>query len=455
MKWNREKTLDLLNNLIKMSPADETEVVFQASDYGLTRYAGNVIHQNMSEQDAIVSVRVAEGQKLGSAATNRLDEEGVSNTLKQALEMARMNEINPDFNGFAEKQKLEKVGGETFKPATANTGPQERGDRAVNLLQYVRQAGFEAAGNISNGSYVSAVATSCGQTVYQQETRAQGSVVVNRPGKAGFGTGYAEWHGRDISELGETKIASEAVAISAINKNAVSVDPGEYTVVLTPKAVGLLLYYLSWMSFHSRAVQSGQSFLTNRLGQQVLDEKLSIWDDGLDERNMAIPFDWEGMPKKRVDIITKGCAQGVVYDRFTAAKDQVFSTGHGLSPLRDRYYSSPLPTNLIMATDDKTIQEMIASTKKGIYINSFWYVREVHFGKAVVTGMSRDGTFMIEDGKISKALHNLRFTQSIMEAFRNVDMVGDTHQLTEQFNGFALIPALKLRNFNIVGASPF
>jgi PmbA protein len=250
-------------------------------------------------------------------------------------------------------------------------------------------------------------------------------------------------------------VAEQALSISARNKNQQAIEPGEYSVVLAPNAVGLLLYYLSWMGLHARSVQSRQSFLTDRWGEDVLDEKISIWDDGLDGNLYAIPFDWEGIPKQVVDIINHGRAAGVVYDSATAHRDGRTSSGHALSTLRDRYYSSPLACHLVMAAGENSLEEMVASTERGVLINHLWYVREVHYGRTIVTGMTRDGTFWIEDGKIKHALRNLRFTQSIAEALQQVDMVGNSRQLSEQFIGQTYTPALKLRRFGIVGASTF
>lgn len=455
MEWSKEKTLDLLDRVISASTADETEAVFQARSYGLTRFAGNAIHQNMNEEDAVLAVRVALGQRLGAYATNRLDADGIRMALEKAAQIAELSLPNPDFKGFARRAALPAVRGETYLEGTAQKGAGERADLAERLIQTVDAAGFEAAGAISNGEYASAVATRHGQTAYQLETRSHGLAVVNRPGQAGFGTGYAEWYGRDQSHFDPEGLAKQAAAISAANQNPQALEPGKYTVVLSPSAVGLLLYYLSWMGFHARAVQSRQSFLTGRWGEAVLSEKLSIWDDALDGRGYAVPFDWEGNPKQRVDIIRQGQACGVVYDSFTAAREGRHSTGHALTPLRDRYYSSPLPENLFMAPGDASLEEMIAGTGRGILINRFWYVREVHYGRAIVTGMTRDGTFLIEDGQVTRALCNLRFTQSIVEAFRQVEQVGRDLQFCEQFIGSSLTPALKIDHFNIVGSSTF
>ena len=450
-----DAVMRIIRDVVKKSPADQLEVTVSLKDYGLTRFAGNEIHQNMAEEDSSLTVRVYHNSRIGSCSTNILDKGSILKAVDTAMEIASLNNEDTAFPGFAEREKVEDLQESPYVETTARTGVEERGDITDSLLSAVEKRGFEAAGAVASESSFMAVCTSRGQEVAQKETSASLNMVVNRPGQAGFGTGSVRWLGRDIGQLNAAGIADKAVDISERNHDPVSVEPGEYEVILTPEAVGLLLYYLSWMGFHSRAFHSGQSFMAGRIGEPVLDPKLTIIDDAFDCRGFAIPFDWEGRPKQRVNIIENGAARDVVYDSVTGAAAGRRSTGHALSLLRDRYYSSPLPTNLFIDTGDTDIGEMIRSTEKAIFINRFWYVREVHWGRAAVTGMTRDGTFLVEHGKITKALHNLRFTQSIVEAFSNVISIGKDAVLTEQFNGVAMVPALRLGRFNIVGSSKF
>jgi PmbA protein len=392
---------------------------------------------------------------LGSCATNQLDPESIRSVVNRAAEIARLSHPTSNFQGFCKPKLSGKVDGEVYFPTTAETGATGRANLANQVIKTASKYGFESAGAVSNGVYVSAVATSRGQNVYQAETRSHGLTVVNRPGEAGFGTGYAEWYGRDFSKFDPSILGRQASDISVLNHHPETIEPGTYSVILSPMAVGLLLYYLSWMGFHARSVQSGQSFLTGKKGKHVLSEAISIWDDGLDGSGYGVPFDWEGVPKQRVDIIRDGLAKNVVYDVFTAAHDSSYSTGHCLSPLRDHYYSSPLPSNLFMAAGKASKEEMIASTERGILIEHLWYVREVHYGKTIVTGMTRDGTFLIENGQITRPLCNLRFAQSIADAFSNVEMLGRDLHLAEQFIGVTVTPALKVARFNIIGSSTF
>ncbi len=455
MYWTEDRTQDLLHKALKYSEADQTEAAFAAKDFALTRFAANAIHQNMSEQDAVLTVRVARGKKLGSYATNQLDDDGIKTAVREAAKLADMNEPTDIFNGFTPKMDLGTIREPVYIAKTEQAGAAERADLAYRLIHKTDESGFEAAGSISNSTLASGVATSNGQTTYQLETRCYGLTVINRPGQAGFGTGYAEHFGRDIDKLDPEGLAETGCRISRMNHDAKPIEPGKYTCVMSPASVALLLYYLGWMGLQGRAVLSKQSFLAGHWGEQVLNPMVTIYDDALDGRNYGMPFDWEGYPRERVNIVTNGIANDVVWDSFTAAKGGRKSTGHALTPMRDRYYSSPMAEHLILEKGDKTVDEMIANTEYGLYINHMWYVREVNFADCTVTGMTRDGTFLIENGKITRAVNNLRFGQSLVKAFNNVSMIGNKQELSEVSMGAMLCPAVTFNDFSIDAASSF
>jgi predicted Zn-dependent protease len=235
---------DVIRQVAEQSPAEQLEITLFSKNYGLTRFAGNQIHQNMAEEDTYVSVRVFHKARLGSCSTNRCDKASIRKSVEKAMGIAALNDPVNDFPGFAPPAETAELKECTYSSATAETDTNARGDIVDSILSDVQQNGFEAAGAVENGVYEKAVSTSCGQHVYQQETSAKLNLVVNRPGQAGVGTGLARWLGRDISELDCLSKAGQAVEISALNTNQVALDPGEYRVILTPEAVGLLLYYL-------------------------------------------------------------------------------------------------------------------------------------------------------------------------------------------------------------------
>jgi predicted Zn-dependent protease len=210
------------------------------------------------------------------------------------------------------------------------------------------------------------------------------------------------------------------------------IDHGEYTVVLDPYVTQDLMSGLNFYGMGAQSVQEGRSWMIDRMGKQAMSPQVSIWDDALDPNGTPIPFDFEGTPKRRVDLVKEGVVIGPVYDRTTAYKENKTSTGHALPPTF-RFFG-PVATNLFMAPGEMGVDEMISSTERGLYITRFWYTRLVHPADCVVTGMTRDGVFMIEDGEITFPVKNLRFTQSYVDALAGV-------------------PALKLRNFNFTGST--
>ena len=212
---------------------------------------------------------------------------------------------------------------------------------------------------------------------------------------------------------------------------------------------------MAYTGFSAVAMQEGRSFMVGKIGQQIVDSRVSIWDDGQDPRGLPLPFDFEGVPKQRVDLIEKGVARGVVYDSYRAGKEEgKSSTGHAL-PAPNTF--GPFPMNAFFGPGDATLEEMIASTERGLYVTRFHYTRPVEPTKVVVTGMTRDGTFLIENGKIAYPVKNLRFTQSYLEALNQVDMIGKELRLLAGMGGLARTaqPALKLGSFNFTGATEF
>ena len=259
------------------------------------------------------------------------------------------------------------------------------------------------------------------------------------------GSGFAEASSRNAADLNATAVGEEAIARCQANQSPIDFDPSEMEVILSHYAVAELLGYLNYMGFGALPFQEGRSFMAGKLSQKVMDEKLTIWDDGLDPAGAPMPFDFEGVGKQKVVIIDKGVANAVVYDSFTAHREPgKRSTGHS----NGRFSASAM--NLFIASGTATEQEMIAQTKRGIYVTRFHYIRPIHPARTIITGMTRDGAFLVEDGRITSPVKNLRFTQSIVEAFSHVDLVGKETRLLGEF-ALSRVPMLKLARFNFTG----
>lgn len=267
------------------------------------------------------------------------------------------------------------------------------------------------------------------------------------------GTGQAGISSWKVSDIDAEAIGREAVGKAVRAQHPRAIQPGEYTVVLDPYATEDLVAMLNATGMGAQAVQEGRSWMNDRIGQEIMSPLVSIWDDGHDLEGSPLPFDFEGVPRQRVPIVDRGLVCGPVYDRYTAKKEGRESTGHATPPTM-RFVSGPLAMNLFMAAGDSSVDEMIRSTARGLYITRFWYTRPVHPRDCIVTGMTRDGLFMIEDGELTHAVKNLRFTQSYVKALGGVQAVSrERRTLITEFGGAYCVPALKIEAFNFTGST--
>ncbi len=445
----QKRIQEITDRILARSTADQTEVVILANDSYLTRFANSTIHQNVAETGAEVRIRVVLGKRVGVATTNNLDSEGLTQMLENAVAIARLQPENPDFRSLPDPQPIPGLA--AFSEATANCTPEQRARGAGAICRMAREAGLVASGALTTAVVEIAVANSLGIFAYFPTTYADVNTVMMSDTSAGYASGLA----LDVRELEFALIGQEAMGRCLRSQNPRPLDPGEYTVILEPYAVQDLLQMMTWTGFGAVAMQEGRSFMAGKIGQQIVDRRVSIWDDGLSPDTIPWPFDFEGVPKRRVDLIEKGVARGVVYDTYRAGKEEdKASTGHALpapNPL------GPIPLNLFFAPGEATVEEMIASTERGLYITRFHYTRPVEPTKVVITGMTRDGTFLIENGEIAYPVKNLRFTQSYLEALNGVELIGRELKLLTGMASLVRhsVPALKLSRFTFTGATEF
>ncbi len=269
-------------------------------------------------------------------------------------------------------------------------------------------------------------------------------------------TGYASFVTRDPDEMDVDALTKEAVG-KLSKEEAIELEPGEYEVILEPYAVNEFLSFLAYLGFHALAVQEGRSFFCNHLGEKMVDGKVTIYDDGLDPGGLQVPFDFEGVPKKKVIFFDRGVAREVTYDSFTAGRERKESTGHGLIAPNT---AGPIPINLFMKEGESSIEQMLRSVQRGIYVTRFHYTNVVEPMKAVITGMTRDGTFLIEGGEIKRPIKNLRFTESILKALSRVTAVCRDRRIcsegtvySRRFVTGTVVPAIKVEGFNFSGVS--
>ncbi len=431
------------------SSADQTELVLLAWSGALTRFANNTIHQNVVEHDVQVLVRVAVGKRVGCAVTNRLQQDAVAQAMEQAQAAAQAAPEQPDFPGFPHPQPVEPLGG--FDEAVAAASPDWR---AGQVQAFLRLMGSEAvaAGALETGVHEVTVANSQGVLCYHAGTRLHFHTVVHVDG----GSGYAErssWRLEGFDAVSDGRPALER-ARKAVRPREVA--PGTYPVVLDPYAVQDVVGWLVYAGAGALAVQEGRSWMNGRIDTPALSERVTIWDDGRDLEGIPAPFDFEGVPKQRVVLVDRGVPKGPVYDTQTAAREGRPSTGHALPRAWPETASlGPIPTNVFVAPQDETMEQLLEGMDRGLYITRFWYTRLVHPRDCVVTGMTRDGVFWVERGEVAYPVRNLRFTQGYVQALASVNGVGaETRLLGDRFGAYR-VPALRIAEFTFTGVTEF
>jgi len=439
-----EDRIDLALNLSK---SDETHVILMAQDQALTRFANNIIHQNVSESNGTMTITAVMGQRTGTASTNDLSDAGLLKTAERAHEHAKSRQEDPDYPGLSKPRPVEAV--HAFDEETANFNPARRAEAVGKICAAAKANGLTAYGAFSTAAAEYAVANSKGQRLYHAGTRATLQTTISGDN----GSSMAEDSNWRAAQLDAGKIGREAITRALQAQNPQPIEPGQYDVVLGPYAVMDIVSNLNWTGVSAKSVQEGGSWMVGRMGKQAMSPQITIWDDGRDLAGAPLPFDFEGLPRRKVLVVDKGIVQGPVYDRYTAAKDGTESTGHA-SPPDMPWLSGPVALHIFMEPGDSSLEKMIHSTNKGLYINRFWYTRTVHPRDCVITGMTRDGVWMIEGGELSYPVKDMRFTQSYVAALANVISVGRTRSLRiSEIGSSVCVPSLKITGFNFTGVT--
>jgi len=442
----QEKALSLLEKALNFSNSLQTEALYIGKQESLTRYTNSVVHQNVIEENTILSIRAVNEGRVGCDMTNSLDERSIKESVEKANIVSKVQPQEVEFYSLPPPAPYKPL--EIFVEATAEYSPEDKARDIGIIIRIAERAGVKAAGAFSTINQEIAIASTLGVRAYCKFTTAFLSNIMFDEESSG----YADRISRDVRELNPQAVAWEALQRCLENREAKELSPGEYEVVLEEYAVADLIEYLAFMGFSALSFQEGYSFMSGNIGKELVDKKITIWDDGLDIRGLAQPFDYEGVPKRKVELITEGVAKGVVYNSQTAFKEWKLSTGHAL-PAPNVY--GPLPLNLFVKGGDTTEEEMISQVERGLLITRFHYIREMHTLKTLITGMTRDGVIYIENGKKKYPVKNMRFTQSILEALKDVRGISRDTKLQSSPEGFgcAVVPKMHLGRFNFTGIS--
>jgi predicted Zn-dependent protease len=446
----KEKSIPFLKRIIQESPADQTEALLLTEDSSLTRFAKSAVHQHVAEKNRTLILRVVKDKRIAVLTTNQLNRSSLRDLLRNAISITEVQHPNEDFVSLPTPQSIPEIN--TFHENIKSLTPNRKVKVINDLFKMVRGKNLQASGSFSNGEVEVAVVNSLGVEAYQRYSDLVFHLIVENDG----GSGYAGFVSRDPDQLDIVSLAREAIQKASRGVPA-QIEPGEYEVILEPYAVSELLSFLGYLGFHALAVQEGRSFFCNEFGKKLVDSRVTIYDDGLDAEGLQIPFDFEGVPKRRAIFFEEGVVKEVTYDSFTGGREGKDSTGHGLIAPNTE---GPVPINLFMKGGESSLEEMVRSVRKGIYVTRFHYTNVVEPMKTVLTGMTRDGTFLIEEGEIKMPIKNLRFTESVLRALSRVSAISKDRRIcsegtvySRRFITGVVAPAIKVDGFNFSGVS--
>ncbi|MHA2642483.1 MAG: TldD/PmbA family protein [bacterium JZ-2024 1] len=424
----------------------DLEIIYTESEAGVTRLANNEIHQNVVEKGAEIVLRVTDNDRVVVVQTNDTRENELRDTVERARVTARMVpplDVNP---GLSEPASLKPT--RAYDPRISRVNIQRRARWAEIFVTRAKAEGLMASGAISALRASVAYVNSRGVTYHADSSRVTTELILYDD----FGSGYATASGISGEDTDPHSLAQEAAWRAMRSRHASSIDPGDYAVVLEPPAVADLLDFMGWAGFNAKMLEEHQSFLEDTIGKRAFSPLITILEDPFSRINPGLPFDYEGTPRQKVVLVSRGVVVGPVYDRRTAFKAGKQSTGNALPPT---YNVGPLPLNLAMQAGDVSREDLIGKIKRGLLVTRFHYTNIVDARKLILTGMTRDGTFEIRNGEIARGVKNMRFTQNVVGALKEVIGVSRERGLVSSWFSGTLAPAIALRKFHFSSATLF
>ncbi len=430
----------ILEKVVKLSKADECTASLAGAIAGNIRFALNNVSTSGVVDNCDLIVQVAFGKRVGTATINEFDDASLEKVVRRAEELAKLAPENPEFMPAIEKQDYKPS--TTFVQATADVSPEFRADVAAACIEPCKKDKLIAAGFFSDAQSFTAIANSNGNFGYQKSTGVDFTCTVRT--EDGRGSGWVGRNLGDASKFDAKREIKTAIDKAKASSDAKALEPGKYTVILEPAASAGLISFMMF-GFDARQADEGRSFLTkkgggNRIGEQVYDPRVNIHADPWDPNCPVEPWDQEGLAREKTPIITKGKVEYLQYSRFWAKEKGKKAQG--------------LPGNLIMAGGDKSTADLIKGTQKGILVTRTWYIRMVDPQTVLLTGLTRDGTFYIENGEIKYPIKNFRFNESPVIMLNNVEEFGIPERLSGDESPFIMmIPPMKIRDFTFSSLS--
>jgi predicted Zn-dependent protease len=444
----RERCREIYGHVMRAAEAagvEDMEVSIHGVASALTRFANNTIHQNVAEAEHAVSVRALIGQRTARATTNRLDPDSIRQVVENAISLTRARQPDPDVLPLLEPEPYEVV--DRHSQFTCASTPLDRAQAVAEAIRIVESEGQTAAGIYSTSHEVEALLNSRGVFAWHDETMTRFSITA----MAGDSSGWAKASSVDCRQIDPVGLARRAADKARLSRNPVELAPGAYTVVLEPAAV-LDLVGQIFGDFSATAMADQRSFLNDRIGEKIFGENIHIVDDAYHPLQSGAGFDGEGVPRRRLELVAGGVPREVAYSRAAAVKASTEATGHGF-PLPNDYGEAP--ANIVIAGGETPIDDMIASTERGILVTRLWYIREVDPYEKIMTGMTRDGTFLIENGEVVRGLRNFRFNQSVIEMLKRVESLSPSVRASGEEAIDMVAPAMKVREFQFTEVTRF
>ncbi len=439
-----KKILDIFKEGLKKSKADQTELVCESEEFYLTRFAENLIHQNMGRSDSTIWCRAIYGKKIGVARSNDATSDGVLRLIEAAENIAENQKEDPDFQSLLASSS--KIGQSGFYKNSLEYSPEKRAEAIADIVKRAKQDSLSCAGTFQTAGTSLAVVNSLGTESFARNTEYRFSLTATAGNDR---SGWAQAVGRDVGKFDYRNESQRALDKASFSGEPAKLDSGTYTVILEPDAVANFLLFLAFLGFGGKLLHQHRSFMSGKIGEQIMGENISITEDPFNPMIEYLPFDYEGAPRKKVAIIENGIAKAGVYNSYYANLAGTASTGHALPP--DNAYG-PYPKAMVINPGASSIDDMIKSTERGIYITRFWYLNFLNPMKTLVTGYTRDGTFLIENGRITKPVVDMRVQQSMLEAFSNVETLSKDQRLIPQYGALMLVPFMKINDFNLAEA---
>lgn len=431
--YTKEEARKLMEKALSFSTADSCEINMGGSESGNIRYARNTVTTAGHRSNQTLAVTSSFGKKSGTATIDEFDDESLEKVIKRAEELAKLSPENPEFMEPLGPQNYQES--KSFIESTANVQPAYRAEVAASSIKPASAKDVTAAGFLQDSAGFSAKMNSNGLFAYNQSTNVDFTVTMRT--NDGTGSGWVTRDYNDISKFNPDEAAKVAIDKAVMSREAKAIEPGKYTVILEPAASVDLLGNMAG-SFNARTADEGRSFMSKdggtKMGQKIVDERVNIWSDPLHPEVPTSTWDGDGLPLKKMKWIEDGVVRNLAYSRFWAKEK-------GVDPV-------PFPSNFIMEGGDASREELIKSTKKGILVTRLWYIRGVDPQTLLYTGLTRDGTFYIENGEIKYPVKNFRFNESPIIMLNNLEELGEQVRIDGN-----LIPYMKIRDFTFTSLS--